>query len=346
MALHPNESGLNNAQSMLGDGASILFRLLGPSLTTDQLATLIAKGYTDPKAFFQAVIDGRENIWSIMNANFFFDLLKMSYNSGFLVNALLLYLNGVSNCSGIPGGCAGLVTNCPGGNCLPAPTACPAPTITQGPPTLAIQKIAPDHPLVVGQDPAKRGADIRSLVTIPPVVFTWYEQIQDPPTCRYDSNGNGSGCAGPGNRYAKVIDGGGNRISWGSYMEGNSSWRVVDGAIHCIRHVEILPEDITAMQASAQLNPESRYWILNDLAGKYYEAYIHKPLFNLVPDMAQMNSGCNGDHSLLSRSSGTECGICRPRYFRFENVGLYSRDGLHLEGCRHPDHPAQGAICR
>lgn len=38
MALHPVESGLTDAESMLGNGASILAMLVGPSLTSDQLA--------------------------------------------------------------------------------------------------------------------------------------------------------------------------------------------------------------------------------------------------------------------------------------------------------------------
>ena len=33
---------------------------------------------------------------------------------------------------------------------------------------------------------------------------------------------------------------------------------------------------------------------MNDLAGKYYEAYIHHPLFALVPEMVQPAAGCDG----------------------------------------------------
>jgi len=50
MAMHPQESGLSGAQDMLGNGASILFALIGGSLTPAQLAQLAAKGYTDPRA--------------------------------------------------------------------------------------------------------------------------------------------------------------------------------------------------------------------------------------------------------------------------------------------------------
>ncbi|MDI6694257.1 MAG: hypothetical protein QME21_04365 [Anaerolineales bacterium] len=286
MAVNPVESGLSGAESMLGDGAAILAMLVGPSLNSDQLAQLATMGYTDPQAFFQAVIDGQENIWSIVNFTYLFEILRMSFNSGFLVNALLLYLNGVANCASLPGGCAGLVVGCSDGSCVPETPICPAPTISQAPATLAIQKAAPENPLVVGQDPEKRGADIQASASIPPVIFTWYEQVQDPPTCESASSGDGEGCPGPGSRYDN---------DWDPSMEGNPAYEVVDGEIHCIEHVEILPEPITEVQANAQLSPESRYWILNDLASKYYEAYIHQPRFDLLPGMAPVNAGCGGN---------------------------------------------------
>ena len=271
---------------MLGDGAAILAMLVGPSLNSEQLAQLATMGYTDPQAFFQAVIDGQENIWSIVNFTYLFEILRMSFDSGFLANALLLYLNGVADCASLPGACAGLVADCSDGSCVPEAPICPAPTISQAPATLAIQKAAPENPLVVGQDPEKRGADIQPSVSIPPVIFTWYEQVQDPPTCESVSSGNGGGCPGPGSRYDN---------NWDQSMEDNPAYEVVDGEIHCIEHVEILPEPITEVQANAQLSPESRYWILNDLASKYYEAYIHQPRFDLLPGMAPVNAGCGGN---------------------------------------------------
>jgi hypothetical protein len=286
MALNPTESGLAGAESMLGNGAAILAMLVGPSLSTDQLTQLATMGYTDPQAFFQAVIDGQENIWSIVNFTYLFDILRMSFNSGFLVNALLLYLNGVEDCANIPGGCAGLVIDCTDGDCGPETQVCPAPTISQAPATLTIQKIAPENPLVVGQDPERRGADIQVSVSIPPVIFTWYRQVQDPPTCEYTADGDGEGCPGPGSQYDN---------DWVYTMENNPNYEVVEGEIHCIQHVEILPEPITDIQANAQLSPESRYWILNDLASKYYEAYIHQPRFDLLPGMATVNTSYGGN---------------------------------------------------
>ena len=113
-------------------------------------------GYTDPQDFFQAVIDGQENIWSIVNLTYLFEICSMSFDSGFLVNALLLYLNGVADCASIPGGCAGLLADCSDGSCLPETPICPAPTITQAPATLAIQKICPGKS--TGRRPGSRKA--------------------------------------------------------------------------------------------------------------------------------------------------------------------------------------------
>ena len=289
MAMKPKESGLAMANSIMGDGAAILAMLIGPSLNSDQLTQLATKGYTDPAAFFQAVIDGKDDIWSIVNFTYLFEILRMSFDSGFLVHAMLLYLNGVADCASIPGGCAGLmaqVTQCTGSNCVPQTLVCPAPTISQAQAQLIIQKVAPENPLVVGQDPEKRGADIQASVSIPPVIFTWHEQIQDPPTCEATNAGNGGGCPGPGTRYGNT---------WEPSMEGNPAYEVIAGDIHCIQHVEILPEPITDVQANAQLSPESRYWILNDLAGKYYQAYIHQPRFDLLPGLAPIQAGCSGN---------------------------------------------------
>ncbi len=101
-------------------------------------------------------------------------------------------------------------------------------------------------------------------------------------------------------------------------MENNPSWTVVEGHIHCIRHVEVLPESVTSIQASAQLTPDSRSWILNDLAGKYYEAYIHHPSFNLVPGMAQVNIGCSADHICTAKALAASVPFADPGTFDLE----------------------------
>jgi hypothetical protein len=294
MALRPSESGLNNAHSLFGDGASLLALLVGPTLSPEQLAQIAALGYVEPSQFFQAVIDGLENIWSIVNFTYLAEMLRISFESGFWVHAFLLYVNGLAECEHVPGGCPEL-EDCPPGGCPPATPFCPAPSITQQPATLAIRKVAPENPLVVGQDPERRGADIQLTASIPPVIFTWYEQIEEPPECHYSPTGSGRGCPGPPGRYGRVQDAGGNRIPWSSDMVDNPSWIVVEGEILCIPHVEIVPELVSFVQASAVLNPASRAWILNDLATRYYEANIHQERFNLVPGLGQPSLGCGSD---------------------------------------------------
>ncbi len=309
MALHPAESGLANAQSYLGNGAAILSFLLGPELSVEQLAKITSKGYTSTEQFFKAIIAGKDNIWSIVNPTFLFEVLKMSYSSGFLVNALLLYVNGLANCANIPGGCQGLVKQaCPGGNCgVPKAASCPLPTITQKHPALVIQKFAPEKPLVVGQDPAQRGADVEAHAVVPPVIFTWYEEKQVPASCQYNSSGTGGGCPGPGDQYDEVTNTEGVHVSWSSSMAGNSSWQTSGVKIECIQHVEVLPEPITGVRANASLDPESRYWIVTDLASKYYQAYVHHPNFDLLPGMGSAQSGCDG--SKVCSAKATILGI-------------------------------------
>ena len=61
MAMHPVESGLADADSMAGRRRAAILANVGrtcPQLGANwaQLATM---GYTDPQAFFQAVIDGQ-----------------------------------------------------------------------------------------------------------------------------------------------------------------------------------------------------------------------------------------------------------------------------------------------
>jgi hypothetical protein len=314
MAMNPQASGLTGAQSMLGNGAAILMTLIGGALTPEQLAQMASHGYTDPKQFFQAVIDGKENIWSFVNFQFLGELLRMAHESNFLINALLLYLNGQANCAAVPGGCEGLPQGCPDGDCLPPVSQCPGPTIVQNRPVLEIEKTAPDYPLVVGQDPARRGADIRLAVSIPPVVLTWYEEHQDQPTCAVEPSREGGGCPGPADRYGNA---------WDPSMEGNPAYRVEGGEVHCIRHVEILPERIIDLRASAQLNPDSRAWILDDLAGKYYQAFVHEPAFNLVPGMAQPAGGCDGDQVCWAQASAVQVPFADPGTFDL-NLRVYT----------------------
>lgn len=103
-------------------------------------------------------------------------------------------------------------------------------------------------------------------------------------------------------------------------MEGNPAYQVKDGKIRCVKHVEVLLEKITSVQATAQLNPESQAWILNDLAGKYYQAYIHNPQFSLVPGRVQPTIGCSGDNVCSAKALAAGVPFADPGTF---DLSLY-----------------------
>lgn len=276
--LHPEESGFNaNPPEMLSSGYQILAALAANYTNLEKLKAL---GYVDPADFFKAVINGRENIWSVVSPNFLIEITRMTLDAGFLVTGLWLYSHGVP-CDVIPGGCPpgfGL-TPTPGGPggtpTPPPPAACPAPSITFEEITAYGEKTAPPKPVVVGQDPEKRGADVELLVTIPPVIFTWYE-AKDTHICQYQSDGDGQGCPGPASHYDNVIDADGHRTDWDASMEDDPNWEARTET-RCIQHVEVFPDYLDYASLSISLSPESRSWILGGLAQAYPGAHLKHP---------------------------------------------------------------------
>lgn len=185
---------------------------------------------------------------------------------------LLLYMNGAANCKQIPGGCSGVVLE------KLIPKTCPAPSVTLQQPTLSILKTAPANPLVVGQDPEKRGADVQVSVTVPPVIYTWHEPLyKKENVCRDVASGETADC----------------RQSSSSLVDDGKSDSVLV-LVECRQHIEYLPDPVTSIQATANLNPASKAWIINKLGSAYYEAYIHRESFNLVPGLASWSGGCSG----------------------------------------------------
>lgn len=260
MAVDPNASGLDQADSALGNGIGVLETMLAGYLTPEDLQQM---GYTSSDEFFQAVISGQESIWSFGGQNmmnFLSDLISGSIADGNLYTMLLLYTAG--NCDAVPGGCpAGLDLPTP-----PAPPVCPSPYIETGP----IQvtggsgeggKTAPENPVVIGQDPERRGVDVQFNVLIPPVVYHSFVVIPHAdPVCVYDPSGLGTGCPDhPGNRW------------WNTE---------VDVWYECQEHTQVFPDYLGAAQVSISLTPESRAWILTDLAQAYPGAHLLHPDFS------------------------------------------------------------------
>ncbi len=276
MAMNPQESGLTGADSQLGVGgfvgAEFLGALLGDHIDWERLSSQ-NPNYVNPDNFWQAVINGQENVWSfIAGLDFLTDLALLSWNDLDLRMGLLLYMNGAANCGQIPGGCSGIFID------QPLPVTCPSPSVTIQQATLNILKTAPANPLVVGQDPEKRGADVQVSVTIPPVIYTWHEPIyEEVDYCRPFATGEVADCR---------------RSTSSSVNDGKRDSQLV--LVECRRHVESLADPVATLQASATLNPASKAWILNQLSGVYYEAYVHQERFSLVPGLASWSGSCSG----------------------------------------------------
>lgn len=282
MATNPQESGLGGATSQLGTGgmvaAEFLGGLLGNSIDWDRVASQHPE-YTDPSQFWQAVTSGQANVWSFFAGfDFLGDLATLSYGDLNVRMGLLMYLNGATNCAQIPGGCAGIIARLPTPNPSQTPVIpiqCPAATIAQGSPTLTIVKGEPAKPLVIGQDPEKRGADVSISVTIPPVIHTWYQRVEvKEEVCRAAATTETSNC------------------TTSNGMRGVFDEEVV--GYECIQHVDQLEEKITNLTAQANLDAASRVWITTGLAGKWYEAKLKRPNISLIPGIGRYQTGCSG----------------------------------------------------
>lgn len=283
MAANPQESGFANATSQVGIGgmaaAEALGSLLGNHIDWNRVSSEHPE-YVNPSDFWKSVIDGKENVWTwFAGFDFLGDLATLSYNDLNLRFGLLLFKDGVLNCAKIPGGCQGVIPKIPTPNPSKTPVIpvqCPAPTISQGSPSLSIVKGEPVKPLVIGQDPEKRGADVRVSVSIPPVIHTWYERIEKKEdVCRAPNAGETTNC------------------TTASGSRGVKDEEVV--GYECRQHVDQYPERITNLAAQASLDASSRIWITTDLAGKWYQAGLKNPNINLVPGFGKYQTGCGGN---------------------------------------------------
>lgn len=137
----------------------------------------------------------------------------------------------------------------------PPPTTAPechAPVVKVGKISASAAKIAPDYPLVVGQDETKRGVDVIYSVSVEPTSYTTWTAV---PQYAESSSCNKKGDC----KTTKVFTG----------------WK-------CVSNVTWYRESVTSAHASASLTQESRAWIESgDLQIHYPGAYLHNPDFNL-----------------------------------------------------------------
>lgn len=301
MAMNPQESGLANSAGMMSNGYGSMITFLGlvagDNLDWNRLQQ-VRPQYKDPSEFWSAVLSGQENAWTWFSGwGFITNLLSMSWNDAAMRNAYLLFLNGVQNCASIPGGCSGIYQPQ-----TPPPPVCPGPEVTIQQPTISIQKIAPNNPLVVGQDAEnRRGADVRAMVTIPPVIFTWYEPIyEEKGYCRSANSGETPNCQT-----------GGSTINNGVH----DTKKVFK---ECKQHVEHLPDAVATLQATATLDGASKAWITSHLGQTHYGTYVHQESFSLVPGYANWTGGCDGGGNCTATANALRVPFADPGKFNLK----------------------------
>ncbi|MEI7844766.1 MAG: hypothetical protein WCK35_03080 [Chloroflexota bacterium] len=291
MAMNPEKSGLSASYGALGNGygsmISFLGNIAGNSLNWSQIQSDHPE-YKSPDQFWGAVLNGNQSAWTYFSGwSFITNMLQMTWNDAALRSMYLLYLNGSQTCTALPGGCTGINLP-PEVPPLPPAVKCPDPTISVQQPTLSILPIAPAYPLVVGQDPNRRGADIQAKITVPPVIFTWHEPIyEDEQVCKPSA-----------------------------VVGGAPVCKTVSVFKECRQHVEHLPDAVVSLQATAVLDYASQGWITGGLGQTHYEAYVHKANFSLIPGSGSWTGGCGGGGTCTATGQALKVPFADPGTFK------------------------------
>ncbi len=320
MTASANESGFLAAASTMGtsglstvnsdNGNVVGFASLGAffgALTGNQDIGLPTS--TNSTDFFNQVISGQTNIWSLSPdgiGNFLSSLLNPSLKDGNLYTYMLLYTPG--QCGSTPAGCsatqlaltATVVPTSPPPTVVatpPPPTICPGSSVKPGAISASASQVAPPYPLVVGQDPDKRGVDVDFSASVAPTIYTYYTPVpiygEEEKKCAKKPCGT-----------KQIITG-----------------------YTCKVHTISYPECIASASASMSLSQESRDWILNELSIRYPEAYLHHPnfsfsgggcVFSASQDHVQVADPGNWNVNLSGNTSGTP--VSGPRSFSRSSV--------------------------
>ncbi len=316
MALNPQASGLAQANTLqlgtgteIESGAQVLESMVeGTVLPTSDLETAIQNvtgHYVSPNDFFTDVINGHPDwLWSVLankTANFLGDLANQSATEGSLYTTLLLYTQ--DQCSVIPGGCPASASQPGEPTSTPVPPSCIPPVIMPGAITVTASKIAPPYSLVVGQDPAMRGADLTWEVTVEPTSYLYGVSvpIMGDVCVTWDGQEGSSNCTTskgePGILQQQVV--------------GTS----------CQQHTQLFPEGLNWVTAEAFLSQTSRDWILNTLSLLYPEDYLHHPDFSFDGDP---NTGSFQGDTFVWTFTQNRIQVADPGYFDLIVAGATS----------------------
>ena len=268
MALKPGESGIGDASASHFTGAGTMLSVPGvisallqganidlsntEYVSSDQYADALVAGETDIFSL------GTGDLWNLMTG------LAAASRDDFLgsgefnlYTALFLYTP-----DNIPDELAELLPDDFTWDEVVLPPACPEGRVTQGVITRSGVLVAPNFPLVVGQDPDKRGVDLSFNASVAPTIWTYYEEVPVLDTVCKNLNGRpltDSDCTRPNG------------------LPGFKKEEVVDWV--CEERTTVYPETIPVAYASATLSSDSRSWILDTLSIRYPGAYIHNGSF-------------------------------------------------------------------
>jgi hypothetical protein len=295
MATNPDESGLSNSLGALsGNGenstgyatdAAFIAGILSGNMDISDYTGFLAAGYTNWGDLFNSILSGETDIWSLPGAdtfNFLQAILKIGQNDNNLYSVILAFPQGA--CAGLPGGCPpGMVDYTPPVPVVVNPPSCDAPYITTSPITITGGsgagdggKLAPLHPVVVGQDPQRRGVDLQAHVLVPLITYHYFEAFRHEELLCLSgaSNSDHYGCPGPASKYA-------NGASWTpSATDSNKYYEQVHVYFECNEHTITYTDTIAAVTINLSLTEESRQWILTSLEQAYPGAHLKHPSFS------------------------------------------------------------------
>lgn len=321
MIFSPEESGLLSVDDAYQTGAgNLLSQAMIGQLTayfaqgdpTGDLTQTAAQKLYD-KFYGEGGIVSSDDPSASYKQQMFWNLLNVSFSDKQFSTSYLVYSAG--NCANSPVGCQATCQANPAAcaaasSLIPTPVpytapSCPASTIVPGSPSLSITKTGPSNPLVVGQDPDRRGADVSFSVVVPPTVYTYYIPIpiyEDVQICMANEDGSA------------VV--GGNCKAGSSTTNNGKTYNVKQLVrVDCEKHVEVYAEPIGAVNASADLNSESINWINNELSSYYYGAHTIQTSFGLVPGLGSANVYCDGGKTCYANGAVTNIPFADPGTF-------------------------------
>ncbi len=254
------------------------------TLTIDQLNIIFDtladyQGIAKDNLLDQLMMSGR-SVWNLLTQG-------ATDGNGILANlgtTILIY----PDCTQSPVGCtddyiAAHTAAMPPAAVVVDPPSCAAPYTTTGPITVTGGpgagdggKLAPLHPVVVGQDPQRRGVDIQAQVLVPLITYHYFESVRHEELLCLSgpANSGNHGCPGPASNYA-------NGASWTrSAIWNNKNYEQVHIYFECIEHTRTYTDYVRAATINLSLTEESRQWILTSLEQAYPGAHLKHPSFS------------------------------------------------------------------